>query len=180
MNSSTCCPLVADASASAICDMKPAPRNLHPLPRNLIPHRNPSPWMQIANKHCLPGWQTVRCTHAQTTSLPLSRSQVCHGQCLKPYSNPQPTKIMKTNQELNALRHRARANSRRMTQAVYILTLVTVTMIAVAFYTVTPQPLVVASCTALAGLILAYRSEKLENEYRDAVYASRNPNQNRK
>tara|TARA_R100000808_G_scaffold13914_1_gene33341 strand:- start:314 stop:517 length:204 start_codon:yes stop_codon:yes gene_type:complete len=67
-----------------------------------------------------------------------------------------------------------------MTQAVYVLTLVTVTMIAVAFYTVTPQPLVVASCTALAGLILAYRSEKLENEYRDAVYASRNPNQNRK
>ncbi len=87
---------------------------------------------------------------------------------------------MKTNQELNALRHRARVNSRRMAQAVYVLTIVTCTMIAVAFYTVTPQPLVVASCTTLAGLILAYRMEKLENEYRDAVYASRNPNQNRK
>ena len=82
---------------------------------------------------------------------------------------------MKTAQELNALRHRARAKSRQRTQTVYILTLATCTMIGVAFYTVTPQPLVVASCTALAGLILAYRGERLENEYRAAVRETRNP-----
>ena len=85
--------------------------------------------------------------------------------------NPQPTKKMKTNRELNALRHRARTISRRTTQAVYTLTLVTCTMIAVAFYMINPFPLVVASITALAGLVLAYRGERFENEYRRAVYS---------
>tara|TARA_R100000152_G_C6778481_1_gene209210 strand:+ start:1680 stop:1964 length:285 start_codon:yes stop_codon:yes gene_type:complete len=78
---------------------------------------------------------------------------------------------MKTNQELNALRHRARVISKRTTQAVYTLTLVTVTMVAVAFYMINPFPLVVASITAIAGLVLAYRGERFENEYRRAVYS---------
>tara|TARA_Y100000361_G_scaffold130514_1_gene126602 strand:+ start:150 stop:428 length:279 start_codon:yes stop_codon:yes gene_type:complete len=78
---------------------------------------------------------------------------------------------MKTNQELNALRHRARVVSKRTTQAVYVLTLVTVTMTAVAFYMINPLPLVVASITAIAGLVLAYRGDRFENEYRRAVYS---------
>ena len=81
---------------------------------------------------------------------------------------------MKTAQELNALRHRARAKSRQRTQTVYALTLATCTMIAVAFYTVTPLPLLVGVGTSMTGLYLAYRGERLENEYRAAVYASRN------
>jgi len=83
---------------------------------------------------------------------------------------------MKTNQELNAMRYRARHLSRRRTQAVYILTLVTCTMIAVALFTVTPIPLLVAVGTSMSGLYLAYRGERLENEYRAAVYAARNLN----
>ena len=84
---------------------------------------------------------------------------------------------MKTTQELNALRYRARNKSRRRTQTVYALTLVTCTMLAVSLYSASPIPLLIAVGTSMTGLYLAYRGERLENEYRAAVYASRNPNQ---
>ena len=78
---------------------------------------------------------------------------------------------MKTSQELNALRYRARHKSRRRIQAVYVLILATCTLIWVAIIMASPMPLLPAILTALAGLILAYRDERLEKEYRAAVYS---------